>query len=314
MKNILISLILIPMLISACNTGAITPVEQTAIAASIMDQLGEQQTQAAFALTPTATITPLPATQTPTATITPEPSLTPTWITYTGQQKIIAPILLYHHIRFTDNPGRYDVSPDMFSAQMNALKEWGYTSVTVRDLVGVLRSGGMLPEKTVVISFDDGDLDVYQNAFPVMKKLGLVGTFYIVSNRLKSTDFVTAEQLKEMAAAGWEIGSHSHSHIDLSKNHGSIETESAHSKAVLEDALGETISTYAYPFGAFDATVGNGVASSGFTGAVGLGTSYIHSVHVVYYLSRIEVRGEYDMASFSRIIPWSPVSTPVPFQ
>ncbi len=314
MKSISITLLLFAFLLSSCNPGAITPVQQTAIAASIMDQIGEQQTKVAVALTPTQTNTPLPATLTATATSTPLPTPTPVWITYPKQAKIIAPIILYHHIRFTEKPGRYDVTPSMFSAQMNALKDWGYTSVTVHDLVKVLRDGGSLPEKTVVITFDDGDLDVYQNAFPVMKDLGLVGTFYIVTNRLKATDFVTADQLKEMAAAGWEIGSHSHSHIDLSKNHGSIESESVYSKSVLQDAIGQPVYTYAYPFGAFDATVGGGVASSGYTGAVGLGTSYIHSIHVVFYLSRIEVRGEFDMADFSKILPWSPVSTPVPFQ
>jgi peptidoglycan/xylan/chitin deacetylase (PgdA/CDA1 family) len=314
MKNIPYIIILLSLILSACNTQAITPVEQTAIADSIMDQISAQQTQVVVALTPTMTPTPLPATSTPTPTQTPQPSQTPTWVTHAKQEKVIAPILLYHHIRFTDKPGRYDVSPDMFKAQMNALVEWGYTSVTVKDLANVLRNGGSLPEKTVVISFDDGDLDVYQNAFPVMKDLGLVGTFYIVTNRLKSVDFVNAEQLKEMAAAGWEIGSHSHSHVDLSLNHGSIETESAYSKKVLEEAIGQPVYTYAYPYGGFDSTAGSGVASSGYIGAVGLGTTYIHSSHVVFYLSRIEIRNDYDMAMFSRVLPWSPVMTPMPLQ
>jgi peptidoglycan/xylan/chitin deacetylase (PgdA/CDA1 family) len=145
-----------------------------------------------------------------------------------------------------------------------------------------------------------------------MRELGLVGTFYIVTNRLKSVDFVNADQLKEMSAAGWEIGSHSHTHTDISLNHGSIESESAYSKKVLEDAIGQKVYTFAYPYGGFDATAGNGVASSGYTGAVGLGTSYIHSSNVVFYLSRIEIRNDYDMAVFSRVLPWSPVTTPAP--
>ncbi len=311
MKNIILCLLIV-VFISACNPSAMTPVQQTAVADSIIQQIEVKQTSVALTLTPSVTPTEMPATATPTPTVTPDPTATPTWVNVGKGQKLIVPILMYHHIKKGEKVARYELDPEMFKAQMNALKEWGYTTITVAYLVSVLRNGGDLPEKPVVITFDDGDIDVYENAFPIMRELGMVGTFYIVTNRLKSEGFVDADQLREMAAAGWEIGSHSHSHIDLSQNHGSMNEEIRHSKDVLEEAIGLPVYTYAYPFGAFDSSVGNYTAASGYIGGVGLGTSYIHSIHVVYYLSRLEVRGEFGLAEFSKMLPWSPVSTPIP--
>ena len=313
MKRLLPLFILLSLLVSSCSNQAATQTQQTAIANSIMDQLKIQQTSAAFALTPTFTPT---ASQTPTITFTPSPSptvtptITPTWIKHVKGTPVIAPILLYHHIRDIEKPGRYDISPSVFENQLLYLKQWGYTSITIETLVNAMKYGDPLPEKPVVITFDDGTLDVYDNAFPVMKKLGFVGTFYIVSNRLKAADFVNVAQLREMIAAGWEIGSHSHSHLDLTLNHNAINTEARGSKVELFDAIGLPVNSFAYPFGQIDPVVGDHVSSYGYSNAVGLGTSYIHTMGSIFYLSRIEIRNEYDYEAFAKRLPWSPVSTP----
>ncbi len=218
MKRAIPMILLFALMFSSCATQGATKTEQTAIADSIMQQIEIKQTDVAFALTPTITPT---ASQTPTITLTPSPTstatptITPTWIKHPKGKPIFAPILLYHHIRDIEKPGRYDVSPATFETQLQYLKQWGYTSITIGQLVDALKYSDPLPEKPVIITFDDGALDVYQNAFPIMQKLGFVGTFYIVSNRLRAIDFVNVTQLREMIAAGWEIGSHSHSHKDL---------------------------------------------------------------------------------------------------
>lgn len=313
MRRTLPLLLLFALMFSSCATQGATKTEQTAIANSIMQQIEIKQTDVAFALTPTITPT---ASQTPTITLTPSPTststptITPTWIKHPKGTRIIAPILLYHHIRDIDKPGRYDISPATFETQLQYLKQWGYTSITIEKLVNALKYSDPLPEKPVIITFDDGDLDVYQNAFPIMQKMGFVGTFYIVSNRLKSVDFVNVAQLREMVAAGWEIGSHSHSHNDMTLDHNSIYTEAMGSKKELIDAIGAPVNSFAYPFGQIDPVVGNHVSSYGYTNGVGLGTSYTHTLGSIFYLSRLEVRNEYSFDAFARLLPWSPVSTP----
>lgn len=316
MKKTLLSFVLISLLIAGCSSTAsgISPVAQTAVADSIQRQLQGTLTAVVIARTPTITLTP---SETPTPTFTPSPSptptptITPTWISY-KPGKIIAPILLYHHVRDVENPGRYDISLQTFQTQMQYLKEWGYTSIPISTLVDVLTSGGQLPEKPVVITFDDGNLDIYQNALPIMKSLGLVGTMYVVSSRLGAKDCLSVDQLKDMLANGWEIGSHSRTHIDLVQNAGSLGSEGKGSKDYLQEQLGVKINTFSYPFGAMETFTANKIGSYGYTGAVGLGVGYIQYPGMVYYLTRMEVRHDIDLNGFAKLLPWSPISTPMP--
>ncbi len=309
-KFFALSFILISL--TACGANSTESVQQTAIAQSIIEQIEVKQTQAAIALTPTITPTPLPATATPTITPTPLPTATPTWQPHPKGEYVYAPILLYHHILDGDTLNRYNVSTDMFNAQMQALQMWGYTSITISQLADVIRNGGELPEKPVLITFDDGDIDVYQNAYPIMERYGMVGTFYIVANRIGSDQFVNADQIKQMHASGWEIGSHGYSHRDMSADHDAIEAEGYKAKKLLEEKLGIPINSFAYPYGGWDATVAGYTAGYGYSSGAGLGNSYIHDPSTLYYLSRREVWGTADMNVFSNLLPWSPVTTPVP--
>jgi peptidoglycan/xylan/chitin deacetylase (PgdA/CDA1 family) len=254
------------------------------------------------AITPTGRPT---QTSEPTVTSMPSPTVTtattPTWAAQPPGQ-VTAPILLYHHIAVKDD--RYYISPDVFRQQMEVLLSLGYTGVTVPKLVEVLQHGGELPARPVAVTFDDGDLDVYQNAFPVMRDLGLVGTFYVVGTRLDSNEFIGVDQLREMAAAGWAIGCHSMTHIDLTLNHESLTYEAGSCKSYLEEAVGAPVNTFAYPFGNMDEVVATKVAKYGYASAVGLGTLSEHSWGTLYYLSRLEVQNSYDLGAFKALLPW----------
>lgn len=258
----------------------------------------------------TATFTPLPTstptntpTDTPTPTETPLPTFTATWSTYSAGD-VIVPILLYHHVADLDITNRYAVSIDSFKAQMQKLKDWDYTPITLMTMVDVLLNGGSLPPRPVVITFDDGNLDIYDNAFPIMKKNHFPGVFYIVSSRLESTNYVSAEQLKEMVKAGWEIGSHSMTHADLTTDHSIVRNEILQSRLDLEDALGVPVKSFAYSFGLTDEYIATKVQDYGYLDAVGLGTSNEHTWSTLYYLSRREVHGEYDLSAFTTLLPW----------
>jgi peptidoglycan/xylan/chitin deacetylase (PgdA/CDA1 family) len=308
--------LLILLLLTGCasTASAISPVDQTAVADSINHQLQETITAVILARTPTITLTPQytpTATSTPTPLPTATPTITPTWAQFESG-KLIAPILLYHHVHDIENPGRYDISISAFQSQMEYLKSWGYTTVSVSTIAKVLREGGPLPEKPIVISFDDGNEDIYQNAFPIMKSLGFTGTTYIVTNRIGSKDFVNADEIKQLYDAGWEIGSHTRTHQDLVKNAGSLDSEGRGSKEDLESKLGIRIDTFAYPFGAMETLTANEIAKYGYTSAVGLGVGYIQYPGILYYLTREEIQNSYDLNKFAQMLPWSPLTTPIP--
>ncbi|MFZ2096551.1 MAG: polysaccharide deacetylase family protein [Anaerolineales bacterium] len=252
--------------------------------------------------TPTPTYTPSP-TNTPQPTDTPVPTETPN-VVWNPAGQVIAPILLYHHVSNAAVSSRYYVTSDDFRAQLEALRDWGYTSITMSELVDVLIHGGYLPLQPVVITFDDGNLDIYQNAFPIMHQLGFVGTFYIVANRLQSDGFVNVAQLDEMINDAWEIGSHSMSHIDLTLDHSVARFEILQSRLSLEDALGVSINTFAYPYGKTDEFIADKVSEYGYQAGIGLGLNYEHTLGTLFYLNRIEVQGDYSLATIAGLLPW----------
>jgi peptidoglycan/xylan/chitin deacetylase (PgdA/CDA1 family) len=318
-KTISLGLILISLLLTGCNPTIL--IQGAILTSDAKDSIPPFTSQPSKS-SPTVTITPFQATtftpipptetQTPTLTNSPTPTFTftpiftATWA-YNESGKVIAPILLYHHVSDDVSNNRYYVPLAVFDEQMKTLSDWGYTAITLSTLVKALIDGGPLPARPVVITFDDGNLDIYQNAFPIMTRYGFPGTFYIIEGSLGAKSYVSVDDLKEMIAGGWEIGSHSITHVDLTQDHGNLAQEIAYSKTYLEQELNTQVNTFAYPYGLIDETVVDSVVNYGYLAAVGLGTSTTHTFSTLYYLSREEVQSGYDLAAFESLLPWQGV-------
>ncbi|HNZ14212.1 MAG TPA: polysaccharide deacetylase family protein [Anaerolineaceae bacterium] len=213
------------------------------------------------------------------------------------------PILLYHHIN-DEQDNRYTVSTEDFAAQMQQLHALGYQSITIADLSHVITQGGELPERPIIITFDDGNLDIYQKAMPIMQQYGYVGVMYIVANRLESDDFLHASELQNMVALGWEIGNHSMTHSDLTAEGVDLYFEMVESRVRIERATGSDVTSFAYPFGVINETVVQKIYEYGYFSAVGLGTGWEQSFNNLYYLTRREVMGEASVEEFTALLPW----------
>ncbi len=302
----LTTLLLVSVLLSGCN-GMI------ASAASPATDISTETPTHHPTLTNTATLPPT-ATLTLTPTLTPQPTMTPTWVMQ-GPGKVVCPILLYHHFGPASSPAAsiYYTALEDFDAQLKALRKWGYTSISISQLVEALMYGAPLPSRPVVITFDDGNLDVYSEAFPIMQKYGFTGVVYIIANSLHADGYMSVDMLKVLISAGWEVGSHSMTHPDLRLNHDRLNFEIAQSRIILQDALGVPVRSFAYPYGGMDPLVSKQVQSYGYTSAVGLGTLWNQSVYNLYYLSRRPVPGGVDLQVFASYLPWSG-ATPTPAQ
>jgi peptidoglycan/xylan/chitin deacetylase (PgdA/CDA1 family) len=195
--------------------------------------------------------------------------------------------------------------PEDFKWQLQALKDWGYTTIPISLLVTAITQGAQLPPRPVVISFDDGYETVFENAYPIMHDFGFTGVLYIVGEYIGAQGYMTVDQLTRMAANGWEIGSHSMTHPHLPADHNKINFEAGQSKSRLASELGVSIETFAYPYGEIDEFVVDKVSEYGYLAAVGLGTQYVHSLNTLFYLSRIEVRNGTDLTGFAALLPWS---------
>jgi len=262
------------------------------------------QTPAAM---PTATQLPPTETPIPLPTNTPEPTFTPTPVVVqvSPGEELTVPILLYHHIGEDGVGNRYYVSTSAFQEQMRWLYEHHYQTITISQLADLILYGGEMPLRPVVITFDDGDADMVENALPVLQKYGFVATSYVIARWIDAPHFITSDQVLQLSKAGWEIGSHSMSHVDLTQNEGNLEYEVRDSLLRLNQNYGLAVKSFAYPFGMINANVVNFTARAGYAAAVGLGISYKHGYYDLFYLSRMEVRQEYTLDQFIALLPWN---------
>jgi peptidoglycan/xylan/chitin deacetylase (PgdA/CDA1 family) len=234
------------------------------------------------------------------------PSPLPTLdLVFRGPGDVKIPILLYHHIDSVSD-SIYRVAPADFEKQIKLLKEWGYTSITVEDLVQAIKVGKELPSHPILITFDDGNVDNYTNAFPIMQKYGFSGVLYLVVNYIGTDGYLSREQILEMIQAGWEVGNHSMDHPDVTKLTPEQQAyEIKLSKQKLEKLLGIKIRTFAYPFGTKDDEAINYVYHTGYVAAMGAeGYTADQGTWNLFNLQRVTISGLADIQSFVRFLPW----------
>ncbi|MBI4789642.1 MAG: polysaccharide deacetylase family protein [Chloroflexi bacterium] len=271
----------------------------------------------------TATPTPTPTlTNTPTATPTATPTFTPTATrtrvptaaaTATPSQRTIrVPILMYHYISVPPpDADKYrldlSVTPAAFQTQMEYLAINGYHPIRLIDLVDYLLHGTPLPDKPIVLTFDDGYSDNYANAFPVLKQHNFPATFFVISQFVEENrwGYASWAQLDEMVKAGMEIGSHTRTHPDLYRRTLAFQTnEIAGSKLLIEERLGTPVLSFSYPSSRYDATTKSVLRSAGYLGAVTETQGTRQSSEKLFELQRIRIRGSHTIPDFARWIKW----------
>lgn len=254
--------------------------------------------------TPTITLTPSPLP--PTATFTPWP--TPDNAAY--RREIKAPIFMYHHVG--PLPPSADkirigltVLPDSFDSQLAFLTKLGYKSVDFYQLNYALTLGWPLPERPMIITFDDAYDDVYEFAFPIMKKYGFTGTVFVPTEFIDRglADYMNWEQLEELAAAGWRLEPHTKTHEEVDNRSrewlvyqmlGSMETLRYH--------IGYQPRFFAYPSGAYDDKAIEVLKEIGYWGAVTTDSSWYHSMKDAYTWGRVRVAGQFVMKDFATVL------------
>ncbi|HUI88580.1 MAG TPA: polysaccharide deacetylase family protein [Anaerolineales bacterium] len=275
----------------------------------VVDAPTATQTASLLPPTATATVTPTPSI-TPTFTQTPIPS--PTWVSQ-GPGHVQVPIFMYHHVSDSPIGSDYYVPPEKFDVEMKLLHDWGYTTITTSMLVQAITQGVSLPPRPIIISFDDSWESQYSNAFPIMKKYGFTGVLYTVvsyigrpSGLTTDPSYLTADQLKEMAAAGWEIGSHTETHQNVTvMTDDQLHYEIVQSRKDLQQELGVPILTFAYPFGGANSAVIDYVHFAGYIAAMGAtGFTADQGKGNLFELQRCEIKYSDDAKSIIRFLPW----------
>jgi peptidoglycan/xylan/chitin deacetylase (PgdA/CDA1 family) len=194
------------------------------------------------------------------------------------------------------------VTPENFDAQMRWLAENHYHTITLTDLYYYLAIGEPLLENPIVLTFDDGYVDHYENAYPILQKYGFVGTFFVLAGPadVASPRYLTWDMIAAMSQGGMDMQAHGRDHIDL--RHRSDEVlffQIVGARQAIEAHTGKPVRFLAYPSGAYDAHVLHFLNAYDFWMAVTTQSGRDHTLDTSFELTRIRMRGSDTLKSFA---------------
>ncbi len=176
----------------------------------------------------------------------------------------LLPVLTFHAL--DDGPSVISFSPSVFRRGLARLRDARYRTLTLLEVADYVRRGQPFPDHCFAITFDDGYQSVYTEAFPILQSYRMSATVFLVvgveasprpDTKLPSQSrrsMLSWREIRDMQEGGMNFGAHTLTHPDLrllpDKR---VEEEVYRSKAIIEDALGAPVQSFAYPFGAYDA-------------------------------------------------------------
>ncbi len=246
----------------------------------------------------------------------------------TVKTAINLPILTYHSL--SENPSdwtKYTISPDRFKKDMELLKSWGYTTVSMLEVIAYTEGYVKhIPDKPIVITFDDGYADNYTYAFNIAKELNIKFVIFTIGNAVNFPEskgnklFLTVEQMKEMYQSGLvDIQNHTFAMHTQSHNkliHGiqrdSSETYEDFSKRITCDLkkcdeaiaknVGQNVRTLSYPFGIYSQDSDKAVRMAGYSATYTTRTGVNKLSNGLFSLRRINMSDNLDRNSLKSIL------------
>lgn len=215
------------------------------------------------------------------------------------------PVLMYHYLgeapRAEDRP--YFVTPSAFAEQMQFLRERGFRSITLDQMIEAMRGMARLPKRPIVLTFDDGHASFEQIGAPILRSKGFTATMFVITSKLGQPGFLGEETVRSLAREGFQFGSHSHTHPILTQlADADVMFELSESKERLEKVLGREVKYFCYRGGHFNEKVKKLVRDAGYSGAVCSKAGVNTPASDILELCRIGIRGTDDIRQFARKI------------
>ena len=209
------------------------------------------------------------------------------------------PVLYYHSVEPSEK-NEVIISPDRLREQLQFIKDSGYTTLTISEFYDYIISKKPIPEKSILITFDDGYMDNYTNAFPILKELEMKATIFVITSVIdEGSYYLSSEKIKEMSDYGIDIESHTatHSHLDQLTYEEQLK-ELKDSKEKIESITGKEVLSVAYPYGDLNEDSIKAVKEAGYSLAFTTNLGYADREDTPVKLDRIYVSSRYTMERF----------------
>jgi len=210
------------------------------------------------------------------------------------------PVLMFHSI--TNVKGNeLQTSKEQFKQEMQYLKDKGYTTLTLTEVYDFFQKNKPIPKKSVVITFDDGYLDNYTNAYPILKQFGFKATIFDITSTVDtSANYLNSAQLKELSSNGIDIEPHTITHPYLNKlSYDQQYKELKISKDFIETLLSKTVKFVAYPYGEWNQDTIKAVKNIGYTMAFTTAGTWANKQNGIYTLYRVYISSNFSMTEFN---------------
>jgi peptidoglycan/xylan/chitin deacetylase (PgdA/CDA1 family) len=203
-------------------------------------------------------------------------------------------ILMYHSVGTQGNSevgaGLYCVTVERFREQMEYIK---------RNTILVTSHKSQVTNLNVIVTFDDGLLDNYTNAYPILKELGLKAYFFIVVAKVGKKGYMNWKQIRELRNAGMTIGSHGMTHkVLIGLSNRALSYEIRESKKIMEEKLGDSIDYFSIPYGHYNAGTIEKIKQSGYKAVF---TSNPKD-NDGFKFGRIAVKGDWNLEYLNKVI------------
>ena len=217
-----------------------------------------------------------------------------------AKSRYMVPIAMYHSVTADADPAnRLQVSVKSFQRQMDFLKTHHYNVVPLEAIARLIRDKKKIPPKTIAITLDDGNIDNYVYAYPILKKLDFPATIFIIINEVgrPGGDRLSWDKIKEMQLSGRiDFGSHTLDHpylVDV-KSDAELRKQIFDSKRLLEAKLGRPVDMFCYPAGRFNGRIRQLVIDAGykFAFATNLGSRF--SDDDIFAIKRLRISSSSD--------------------
>lgn len=232
----------------------------------------------------------------PVATMEPEPA------ERSGEFSL--PILAYHRVCHEESDASCVRTAD-FERQLTWLMQAGYETISFEDLLKWELGIGLLPKKTVVLTFDDGYLDNWTILYPLLRERRMKATVFLTTGFIGTEGFLTWQQVRRMRDGGVEFGSHTQTHpnVAILTSAKQRDDEIAGSKREIEKEIGRPVLAFSYPYGFFDDRSKQAVKAAGYQYGVSGESGYATPRTEPWSLKRIVISGYTEMASFQKKLP-----------